>query len=195
MDRSATNLYEMKISDTALIVYYRVIGENDCGADTSKDFTVKTDIAPLITDDELVLLDTICDGDKFTRIAYKNPRSDVYRYSYSLSTQNFLALFDVKSSVSNDRAIEEGTVIKNDESLIEDGLAIFIPKESFDVTITRHVIATGATSKKVVHFVVDHFSSSFKYIVDGASEYPMGNTENIMCTKIQMVGKGMIAGM
>ena len=178
MERNSTNMYEMRISDTALIVYYRVIGVNDCGADTSKIFTVKTDVAPLITDDELVLLDTICDGDKFARIAYKNPRSDVYRYSYSLSTQNFLALFDVKSSVPNDRAIEEGTVIKNDESLIEDGLAIFIPKESFDVTITRHVIATGATSKKTVHFVVDHFSSSFKYIVDGASEYQMGQLEN-----------------
>jgi hypothetical protein len=70
------------------------------------------------------------------------------------------------------------TVIENDESLIEDGLAIFIPRESFDVTITRHVIATGATSKKVVHFVVDHFSSSFKYIVDGANEYQMGQLEN-----------------
>ena len=178
MERNSTNLYEMRISDTALIVYYRVIGENDCGADTSKVFTVKTDIAPLITDDELVLLDTICDGDKFTRIAYKNPRSDVYRYSYSLSTQNFISLYAVKSSVSNDQLIGKGSVIENDESLIEDGLAIFYPRESFDVTITRHVIATGATSKKVVHFVVDHFSSSFKYIVDGASEYPMGNTEN-----------------
>lgn len=178
MERNSTNLYEMRISDTALIVYYRVIGLNDCGADTSKVFTVKTDIAPLITDDELVLLDTICDGDKFARIAYKNPRSDVYRYSYSLNTQNFLALFDVKSSVPNDRVTIDKTVIENDESLIEDGLAIFIPRESFDVTITRHVIATGATSKKVVHFVVDHFSSSFKYIVDGASEYPMGKTEN-----------------
>ena len=178
MERNSTNLYEMRISDTALIVYYRVIGLNDCGADTSKVFTVKTDIAPLITDDELVLLDTICDGDKFARIAYKNPRSDIYRYSYSLNTQNFLALFDVKSSVSNDRVTIDKTVIENDESLIEDGLAIFIPRESFDVTITRHVIATGATSKKVVHFVVDHFSSSFKYIVDGANEYQMGQLEN-----------------
>ena len=178
MERNTTNLYEMRISDTALIVHYRVIGVNDCGADTSKVFTVKTDIAPLITDDELVLLDTICDGDKFTRIAYKNPRSDVYRYSYSLSTQNFISLYAVKSSVSNDQLIGKGSVIENDESLIEDGLAIFYPRESFDVTITRHVIATGATSKKVVHFVVDHFSSSFKYIVDGASEYPMGKTEN-----------------
>lgn len=178
MERNSTNLYEMRISDTALIVYYRVIGLNDCGADTSKVFTVKTDIAPLITDDELVLLDTICDGDKFARIAYKNPRSDVYRYSYSLNTQNFISLYAVKSSVSNDQLIGKGSVIENDESLIEDGLAIFYPRESFDVTITRHVIATGATSKKVVHFVVDHFSSSFKYIVDGASEYPMGKTEN-----------------
>ncbi len=179
MERNSTNMYEMRISDTALIVYYRVIGENDCGADTSKVFTVKTDIAPLITDDELVLLDTICEGDKFARIAYKNPRSDIYKYSYSLSTENFYALFDVKSSVPNDRVIEDKTAtIKNDESLIEDGLAIFLPKESFDVTITRHVIATGATSKKVVHFVVDHFSSSFKYIVDGANEYPMGQREN-----------------
>ena len=179
MERNSTNMYEMRISDTALIVYYRVIGENDCGADTSKVFTVKTDIAPIITDDELVLLDTICDGDKFARIAYKNPRSDIYKYSYSLSTQNFLGLFDVKSSVPNDRVIEDKTAtIKNDESLIEDGLAIFLPKESFDVTITRHVIATGATSKKVVHIVVDHFSSSFKYVVDGANEYQMGKEEN-----------------
>ena len=178
MERNSTNMYKMRISDTALIVYYRVIGLNDCGADTSKVFTVKTDIAPLITDDELVLLDTICDGDKFARIAYKNPRSDVYRYSYSLNTQNFISLYAVKSSVSNDQLIGKGSVIENDESLIEDGLAIFYPRESFDVTITRHVIATGATSKKVVHFVVDHFSSSFKYIVDGASEYQMGQLEN-----------------
>ncbi len=178
MDRNSTNMYEMRISDTALIVYYRVIGVNDCGADTSKVFTVKTDIAPLITDDELVLLDTICSGKDFARIAYKNPRSDIYRYSYSLSTQNISGLYAVKSSVPNDQVMGNKTSIKNDESLIEDGIAVYKPRESFDVTITRHVIATGATSKKTVHFVVDHFSSSFKYIVDGASEYPMGKTEN-----------------
>jgi hypothetical protein len=70
------------------------------------------------------------------------------------------------------------TTLISQDSLVTDGIIITYPKESFDVTITRHSVATGATSKKIVHFEVGRLSASFKYVVDGTAIYRMGEPAN-----------------
>lgn len=178
MDYNVRNFYEMEIVDTSAMVYYRIVGESPCGADTSKLFLVKTDYAPIITDDELVLTDTICVSDTFVRIAYKNPKSDKYRYSYSLSTNRYAEIYCANSSLENRVLTNRNTTLITQDSLVTDGIVVTYPKESFDVTITRHSVATGATSKKVVHFEVGRLSASFKYVVDGTAVYGMGEPTN-----------------
>jgi hypothetical protein len=178
MDYNVGNFYEMEIIDTSAMVYYRIVGESSCGADTSKSFLVKTDYAPIITDDELILTDTICASDTFVRIAYKNPKSGIYRYSYSLSTNMYAEIYCANSLLENRVLTPGNTTLISQDSLVTDGIIVTYPKESFDVTITRHSVATGATSKKIVHFEVGGLSSSFKYVVDGAVEHRMGEPVN-----------------
>lgn len=172
-----SDLYEIDVEDLSPVVYYRFIGESSCGADTSKSFVVKTDFAPIITDNELILTDTVCAGDEYVRIAYRDPKSEMYEYSYSINSNLYGRIYRVNSSVPDEDVPNVAVQISEDEP-VNDGIVISWPRESFDVTITRRFIATGATSKKTVHFEVVHLSASFKYNVDGVAEHNMGGRLN-----------------
>lgn len=178
LEYNIKDLYETEVVDPTPVVYYRMIGESSCGADTSKTFVVQTDFAPVITDNELLLKDTVCVGEEFVRIAYRNPRSDIYGYKYELSNNDYSLCFGASSSASDITVTYELTPIMGPNDTLSDGIIVFYPSESFDVTITRIDMASGATSKKMVHFEVNHLFASFKYNVDGVAEYDMGGRTN-----------------
>ncbi len=171
-----SNIYRYETDDTTSIVYYRTVGYSSCGTDTSKVYKVTTLYASFISDDELVLIDKVCKGEKFMRIAYKTDYLDVYEYSYRTISGPVKWFLPLNSSVPlealdtmryADRFITEGVKTPS-------GVVVDYPSESFDVEITRYVKRTGASSTKIVHFFVNDLKASFSYIVDGVESHQSG---------------------
>lgn len=177
MDAEVSNIYYYESEDTTSVVYYRVIGVSECGADTSKAFKVTTLYASFITDEELVLVDSICMGDPYVRIAYKVDYSDKYEYSYRAIGFKGGGAFQFRSDepIPNLLYGHENRYIR-DTTKVPSGVVFSYPERSFDVEITRYVKQTGASSTKMVHFFVDDLKANFSYVVDGIETH-MGGGE------------------
>lgn len=169
-----SNVYSYEMGDTASIVYVRAIGESKCGADTSKAYKVTTLYASFITDDELVLLDSICKGQTYVRIAYKSDYSDVYEYSYRKIGYEGTGAWAVSSDVDDPFSADVEFHSIRDTTRTTGGAIFMYPTKSFDVEITRYVKKTGASSKKMVHFFVDSLSADFSYLIDGVERHMSG---------------------
>ncbi len=177
LDANITNIYYYESEDTTSVVYYRVIGVSQCGADTSKAYKVTTLYASYIADDELVLVDSICKGDQYVRIAYKVDYSDKYEYSYRPIGFKGEGAFQFRSNEPIPATMygHEDRYIK-DTTKVPSGVIYSYPKQSFDVEITRYVKQTGASSTKMVHFFVDDIKANFSYVIDGVETH-MGGGE------------------
>ncbi len=163
MESDSSNNYQMSIEDTTSVVYYRAIGLSLCGADTSRSFRVSTLYASFIMDEELVLLDTICKGGRYVEIDYKNNRPEVYEYSYRAIDYEGTGICGIS-----------GFILYDDTTRISEGARFYEPEHSFDVEITRYVKTTGASSTKMVHFVVEELSADFSFTVDGVETHQSG---------------------
>lgn len=166
MESDSSNNYQMAIEDTTSVVYYRTIGLSLCGADTSRSFRVNTLYASFIMDEELVLLDTICKGGSYVEIDYKNNRPEVYEYSYRAIDYEGTGICGIS-----------GPYLFDDTTRISEGARFYKPSHSFDVEITRYVKKTGASSTKMVHFVVEELSADFSFTVDGVETHQSGGKE------------------
>lgn len=181
-EASASGLYELYLTDTTEIVYYRTVGTSACGEATSKAFKVTTVYAPVILDEELVLFNNICKGDPYVRLSYKKTYSDVYSYTYRTIDYEGSGVFAwSNSAVVNDLGEDywQSRVLSrlNDTTKTALGAIFTYPKHSFDVEVTRIVNATGASSTKLVHFTVNDLSATFSYIVDGVELHQSGEPE------------------
>lgn len=182
IDANSTGLYTIELDDTASVVYYRAIGLSGCGSDTTRAYKVTTLYASYITDEELVLLDSICKGDPYVRIGYKSDYSDIYEYSYrAIGFQGG----DVYSQASarSVRPEDFGTAayesaMITDTTRVSSGALFTYPEKSFDVEITRYVKTTGANSTKMVHFYVDDMQARFSYVIDGVETHMNGGAKH-----------------
>lgn len=178
VDANGSDVYSMEAVDTTTIVYYRAIGVSECGADTSKAFKVTTLYASFITDDELVLVDSICKGDPYVRIAYKADYSDMFEYSYRTIGYQGSGVFEMPSNYAlNDDLVRRIIAYDSevtDTTRVRGGAIFTLPESSFDVEITRYVKKTGASSTKMVHFFVNELSATFSYLVDGVDSHMAG---------------------
>lgn len=180
MDADSSNRYLHEIDDTTGVVYYRTIGQSDCGSDTSRSYKVMTLYASYITDEELVLVDSICKGDSYVRIAYKADYSDMYEYSYRTIGYQGGGVYAVPStSVVDDREVirimSQQTGL-SDTTRVEGGAVFSLPESSFDVEVTRYVKRTGASSTKMIHFFVDDLTVNFSYVIDGVESHMAGGS-------------------
>ncbi len=169
-------IYELVVTDTTEIVYYRAVATSTCGEHTSKAYKVTTLYASVILDEELILTDSVCVGAPFVRIRYKKDYSDVYEYSYKTIDFDGTAVYASKSIESDDVAKYYDNL--TDSTKTSSGAIFCRPKHSFDVEITRWVKTTGASSTKLVHFFVNDLSAKFSYIVDGIESHESGEKKN-----------------
>ncbi len=181
-DANDMGVYTHEVSDTSGVIYFRTIASNSCGTDTSRIFSVVSLYGSYILDSELVLTDTICKGDPYVRIAFVSDFVDKYEYSYRTIGYQGGAIYSAPSTLSDPSAVssfaDAGMVrLTNDTVKTVYGAVFFAPKCSFDVEITRYVKETGASSTKMVHFVVDELSAKFSYLVDG-DKYESGGRQN-----------------
>lgn len=177
-DANLSSVYSIPMADTTNVVYFRAVGISSCGTDTTKPFKVTTLYASFVTDEELVLVDSVCSGDPYVRISYKSDYSDIYEYSYRPIGFHGDQVLSVPSYHEMDPAYfdpsrYERRVI-NDTTKVAGGAVFTYPTKSFDVEITRYVKSTGASSTKMVHFFVDEISASFSYLVDDIESHVAG---------------------
>ena len=181
-EASASGMYELYLTDTTEVVYYRAVGTSTCGETSSKAFKVRTVYAPVILDEELVLTNNICLGDQYVSVTYKKNYSGTYSYTYRTINYEGSGVFEYSGGVVNDSWTEEDYLLQaqyglDDTTKTKRGAMFTYPKHSFDVEVTRIVNATGASSTKLIHFNVNDLRASFSYVVDGVDYHQNGEPE------------------
>ena len=184
---SADGWYEYQVADSAEVVYYRTVASSACGETRSRAYKVSTVYAPVILDKEMKVINTpLCVGDSdfyYVRIAFFNPYSDIYAYTYKTLGYDGPGVFQNNpyAKGSTWEELEKDLLNKTKDRLTDttktdNDAYITCPKHSFDVEVSRIVKATGAKSSKVVHVAVNEMASyaKFRYVIDGMEEHESG---------------------
>lgn len=183
-EATTTGLYEYNVTDTADVVYYRVVATSACGESTSKSFKVSTNYAPIILDKELTFTSSLCLGERYASVKIKNPHKDKYYYTFrAIGYEGSGAFPELYGDIDTKENLEDFYMSLvpyyglTDTTKTEGRAYFTYPKQPFDVEVTRVVIESGAKSSKQIHINVNELSAKFSYIIDGIEAHTSGEPE------------------
>ena len=147
---------------TDSVSYYRVVASNDCGSDTSDVFKVLLlDIEP-ISDEDITISGGTCPGDDI--IVGLHYSSD-YMYKFEGYSGNCYTVKHENISIDDQLYTGEWT---------DHWISFKDVQSSFDLTIIRKSLKSGATTSYKKTIEISNLEPSFSFVV-GNKEYPFSS--------------------